>query len=396
MDFIRTVVAFTLLAVLGQAAVVTENGLPFHWDKAPNELSKLDTVDGVIQVKPWDYLQRMALYKLLINSTDPYMSSMGPGEKQNPLWSLPLQLGWKLRSGRLTDPSSGSSSTCGLESSEPVCISPQSWYACVNYYLSVLPFLAAVQTGVIGKGEIQLKIEVPADVAQDYCSSYTDCSTKHPDAMTKWENLFQVNDLPPPCFTVASLISVLLALSSTLDKRPDLGNVLSLKDISHSDETDLIKKDKILGLLWAAEEASLQTASSACSERQKLYSSPEVRFGQSWLSSAAYVAAVNFHANIERSEKFMAPLPSRVLQESDKPPHIADLSAEENHTLYIFGWMHSVNQLLSGSLLNLWRSAMCSLQAREKGQSLLQDLILDPKFPGFSLMGILTEMTTSC
>lgn len=104
MDFIRTVVAFTLLAVLGQAAVVTENGLPFHWDKAPNELSKLDTVDGVIQVKPWDYLQRMALYKLLINSTDPYMSSMGPGEKQNPLWSLPLQLGWKLRSGTINVP----------------------------------------------------------------------------------------------------------------------------------------------------------------------------------------------------------------------------------------------------------------------------------------------------
>ncbi|KAL0163708.1 hypothetical protein M9458_039461, partial [Cirrhinus mrigala] len=79
---------------------------------------------------------------------------------------------------------------------------------------------------------------------------------------------------------------------------------------------------------------------------QKLYSSPEVRFGQSWLSSAAYVAAVHFHANIERSEKFMAPLPSRVLKESDKPPRIADLSADENHALYIFGWMHSVNQLL--------------------------------------------------
>ncbi|XP_073673193.1 protein leg1a-like [Garra rufa] len=361
MDFIRTVVAVVLLAVLGQAAVVTENGLPIQWDKAPSELSQLPTVDGVIQIKPWDYLHRMALYKLLINSTDPYMRSMGPGEKESPLWSLPMQLGWKLRSGRLTDPTPGSSSTCGLESSEPVCISPQSWYACMNYYLSVLPFLAAVQTGVVGKGELQLNIQVPEDVAQDYCSSYTDCSTKHPDAMTKWESFFQ-----------------------------------SLQQISQSDEADVIKKDKILGLLWAAEEESLQTGSLACSERQKLYSAPEVKFAQGWLSSAAYVAAAHFHANIEKSEKFMAPLPSRVLQESDKPPHIADLSAEENHALYIFGWMHSMNQLLSGSLVNLWRSAMCSLQAREKGQGLLHDLVLDPKFPGFSLMGILTEMTTSC
>lgn len=99
MNFIGTVGAVVVLAVLGQAAVVTENGLPIQWEKAPSDLSQLPTVDGVIQVNPWDYSQRMALYKLLINSTDPYMSSMGPGDKENPLWSLPLQLGWKLKSG---------------------------------------------------------------------------------------------------------------------------------------------------------------------------------------------------------------------------------------------------------------------------------------------------------
>ncbi|XP_067241084.1 liver-enriched gene 1, tandem duplicate 1 [Chanodichthys erythropterus] len=361
MNFIGSVGAVVVLAVLGQAAVVTENGLPIQWEKAPSELSQLPTVDGVIQVNPWDYLQRMALYKLLINSTDPYMSSMGPGDKENPLWSLPLQLGWKLKSGRLTDPSPATTSTCGLESSEPVCISPLSWYGCINYYLSVLPFLAAVQTGVVGKGEVQVQVQVPAEMAQDYCSSYTDCSTKHPDAMAKWHTFFQ-----------------------------------SLQQISESEDTDFNKKDQILGLMWAAEEESLKTTYVACSERQKLYSSPEVRFGLSWISSAAYVAAARFHANIERSEKFMAPLPSRVLQESDSPPNIADLSAEENHTLYVFGWMSSVNQLLGGSLVSLWRSAMCSAPAREKGQALLHDLVLDPKFPGTSLMSILSEMATSC
>ncbi|XP_067272815.1 protein leg1a-like [Pseudorasbora parva] len=361
MGFIRTVGAVVVLAVLSQAAIVTENGLPIQWEKAPSELSQLPTVDGVVQINPWDYLQRMALYKLLINSTYPYMSSMGPGEKENPLWSLPLQLGWKLKSGRLTDPSPGSASTCGLESSEPVCISPQSWYACINYYLSVLPFLAAVHTGVIGKGGVQVHIQVPAEAAQDYCSSYTDCSTKHPDAMSKWQTFFQ-----------------------------------SLPQISESEDTDFNKKDQILGLMWAAEEESLQTASTACSERQKLYSSPEVGFGISWLRSAAYVAATNFHGSIEKSEKFMVPLPSRVLQESDSPPNIADLSTEENHTLYIFSWMNSVNQLLGGTLVNLWRKAMCSAQAREKGQALLHDLILDPKFPGLSLMSILSEMANSC
>lgn len=58
--------------------------------------------------------------------------------------------------------------------------------------MSVLPFLAAVQTGVVGKGELQVNIQVPAEASQDYCSSYTDCSTKHPEAMTKWQTFFQV------------------------------------------------------------------------------------------------------------------------------------------------------------------------------------------------------------
>ncbi|KAG1939520.1 protein LEG1 [Pimephales promelas] len=308
MDFLRTVCAVVVLAVLSKAAVVTENGLPILWEKAPSELAQLPTVDGVIQINPWDYLQRMALFKLLIKSTDPYMSSMGPGEKENPLWSLPLQLGWKLKSGRLTDPTPGSASTCGLESSDPVCISPQSWCQ--------LPYVCASIPGrgsdrVVGKGEVQIHVQVPAEVAQDYCSSYTDCSTKHPDAMSKWQTFFQ-----------------------------------SLQKISESEDTDFYKKDQILGLMWAAEESTLLTASDACSERQKLYSTPEARFGLSWLRSAAYVSAAHFHASIERSEKLMAPLPSRVLQESDTPPNIADLSAEENHTLYIFSWMNSVDQLL--------------------------------------------------
>ncbi|NP_001093526.1 liver-enriched gene 1, tandem duplicate 1 precursor [Danio rerio] len=361
MGFLRSVAAVLLLAVFSHAAVVTENGLPIQWGKAPSDLSHLPISDTGVQVNPWDYSQRMTMYKMLINATNAYMSSMGPGEQENPLWSLPLQLGWKLKSGRLADPTLDSSSTCGSEASDPVCISPLSWFACVNYYLSVLPFLAAVETGVVSSGGHQVLIQVPAEVAQDYCSSYSDCSTKHPNAMAKWHLFFQ-----------------------------------SLRQVSQSEDSDFNKKDSILGLMWAAEEESLQTASGACTERQKLYSSPEVSFQQSWLNSAAFVSAAHFHANIERSEKFMAPLPSRVLQEADSPPNIADLSTEENHTLYIFGWMNSVNQLLGGSLVNLWRKAMCSAQAREKGQALLHDLILDPKFPGSSLWSILSEMSTSC
>ncbi|XP_073711879.1 liver-enriched gene 1, tandem duplicate 1 [Misgurnus anguillicaudatus] len=359
MYFIWTTTSVLLLALVCEAAVVTENGFPIQWEKSPSELSQLE--DGQIHVNPWDYLQRMGLYKVLINSTNPYMSSMGPGITENPLWSLPLQLGWKLRSGRLTDPTPSSISTCGLESSEPVCISPHSWYGCINYYMSVLPFLAAVHSGVVEQDVNQIHIKGPADVPEDYCTSFTQCSTNHNHAMNTWQTYFQ-----------------------------------SLRLIHESEDTDFNKKDRILGLLWAAEEKTLQTVSFACSERKKLYSSPEVRFGQNWLNSAAYVAAAHFHGNIERTEKLMSPLPSRVLQENDSPPNISDLSTEENHTLSILNWINRINQVLGGSLVYLWRRAMCSPQTREKGQALLYNLILDPKFETSSLITILREMSSSC
>lgn len=62
----------------------------------------------------------------------------------------------------------------------------------MNYYLSVITFLAAVQKDVIGDGLIQVQVQEPAEAAGDYCTSYTDCSTKYPDLMAKWEEFFQV------------------------------------------------------------------------------------------------------------------------------------------------------------------------------------------------------------
>lgn len=61
----------------------------------------------------------------------------------------------------------------------------------------------------------------------------------------------------------------------------------------------------------------------------------------------------------------MAPLPSRVLQESDSPPNIADLSAEENHTLYVFSWMSSVNKLLGKNIRGWERGYTAGVQTSE-------------------------------
>ncbi|KAM6964798.1 protein LEG1 homolog [Aplochiton taeniatus] len=345
-----------LVCAVCRGAVIVENDRPILWDKASSQLSELPQADGVTTVNPWDYQQRMSLYRLLISSTDPYMGSMGSNATDSPLWGFPLQLGWKLKSGRLVDPSGATS--CGQESGDQMCISPQSWWACVNYFLSVVPFLSAVQQGLMGDG-VLVKILVP-EGGQDYCSSYTDCLTRYPDPTAKWDTFFQ-----------------------------------GLKPASESPASDLEKRDHILGLMWSAQQASLST-SSACKDRRTYYSRPERSFADSWLNAADYVAVTRFQSNMARSLMFMAPLPSRVLKEGDNAPYITDLSQEENHALSIFSWMSSMNSLLGGSLVRLWGSAMCSEQTREKGRVLLEQLILDPGFATSTFFSIITEMSTSC
>ncbi|XP_041832685.1 liver-enriched gene 1, tandem duplicate 1, partial [Melanotaenia boesemani] len=341
---------------LSHTAVILDNGMPILWAQTAAEVSALPSQNGILTPDPWHFLNRMSLYRLLIASTDPYMGSMGTGPTDSPLWGLPLQLGWMLTSGRLADPTGAT--TCGLQTGDTMCISPQSWWSCVNYFTSALPFLSAAQSGFMGEG-VQVQLQAPAGV-EDYCTTYADCSTRYPDAMSKWDAFF-------------------LALkASTLDIVPENE-----------------KKDALLGTYWEAQMASTY-ASAACNARQSHYSSEELSFAESWLNSAEYVSAAHFQANLEKSTLFLTPLPSRILRAGDVAPNIADLSQEENHSLSVFSWIKSMNTILGGTLVRMWKSAMCSVTTREKGRELLEQLLLNPSFATGTFLSIITGMTTSC
>ncbi|XP_017264547.1 protein LEG1 homolog [Kryptolebias marmoratus] len=339
---------------LSSSAVVLENGMPILWAQTSSQVTELPMQNGVVTPDPWHFLNRMSLYRLLIMATGPFMGCMGTNPTDNPLWGLPLQLGWMQTSGRLADPTG--STTCGLQAGDTMSISPQSWWGCVNYFLSVLPFLSAAHQGFMEDG-VQVQLQAPAGV-EGYCTTYADCSAQYPDAMAKWDGFFQV-----------------LKAESTLPESE--------------------KKDSILGDYWTAQMASLY-ASAACSTKQSHYSSEEVSFANSWLNSAEYVSAAHFHSSLEKSVLFISPLPSRILKEGDVAPNIADLTQEENQSLSIFSRMRWINTFLGGRLVNMWKGAMCSVSTREKGKELMEQLMLNPGFATTTFLSIITGMATSC
>ncbi|XP_076612609.1 liver-enriched gene 1, tandem duplicate 1 isoform X1 [Chaetodon auriga] len=341
---------------LGSSAVILENGAPILWAQTAAQVTDLPIQNGILNPDPWNFLHRMSLYRLMIAATDPFMGSMGTGATDSPMWGMPLQLGWMLTSGRLADPTG--TTTCGLQTGDTMCISTESWWACENYFVSVLPFLSAAQQGFMGP-DVQVQMQVPEGVA-DYCTTYADCATTYPDVMSKWDAFFQ-----------------------------------GLKSAAESPLPENEKKDALLGLYWVAQMASTY-ASGACNSKQSHYSDKEVSFANSWLNSAEYVSASHFHSNLEKSAMFMTPLPGRILQADDNAPNISDMSQEENHTLSIFSWMTNIDTLLRGTLVRLWKQAMCSVTTREKGREMLEQLLLNPSFATSSFMSIVTGMTTSC
>lgn len=85
---------------LSSAAVILENGLPILWAQTASQVTELPIQDGIVTPDPWQFLHRLSFYRLIIASTDPFMGSMGTNATDNPLWGLPLQLGWMLTSGK--------------------------------------------------------------------------------------------------------------------------------------------------------------------------------------------------------------------------------------------------------------------------------------------------------
>lgn len=101
---LRPVVLGLVLACavsFSSGAVILDNGAPIMWAHATAALADFPVTNGVLNPDPWHYLHRMSFYRVLIGSTDTYMGSMGTGSTENPLWGLPLQLGWMLTSGRM-------------------------------------------------------------------------------------------------------------------------------------------------------------------------------------------------------------------------------------------------------------------------------------------------------
>uniref|UniRef100_A0A8C5ZVV4 Protein LEG1 homolog n=1 Tax=Marmota marmota marmota TaxID=9994 RepID=A0A8C5ZVV4_MARMA len=163
---------------------------PPLWKESPGQFSDYSVENGKYIINPWNYSERIGMYKILLAQTARYFEKFAPEDEQNILWGLPIHHGWQYHSGRLADPTLRTD--CGHDSGDPLCISVDSWWADLNYYLSTIPFLAAIDSGLMGVSADNVILLPPSKDQTNFCYNVSSCHSSFPEAMKMWNKFYKV------------------------------------------------------------------------------------------------------------------------------------------------------------------------------------------------------------
>ncbi|XP_032958931.1 protein LEG1 homolog [Rhinolophus ferrumequinum] len=294
---------------------------PPLWKESPGQFSDYRMENGKYVIDPWVYPERIGIYKILLSQTARYFEKFAPGNEQNVLWGLPLQHGWQYSTGRLADPSHRTD--CGYESGDHSCISVDSWWADMNYFLCALPFFAAVDSGIMGISPDQVMLLPPPKDQKNFCLTVATCRSSFPEMMRKWNAFYQHLKLPSSSFE------------------------------------DLLK------YLWAAHSFTLESLHKTFEDRLEYYSKPEARFGKSWTEAVKYIAVVRFPTNLTLTHEFQKCLPPRMLVNGDRAPFVSDFTELQNGVLFGLNLLYEVDNSTGSLSLTIWKILMRTQAARK-------------------------------
>lgn len=309
--------------------------LPFRWTEAPSSLNDYpmikdcSLVDRSVRgpcriINPWNYLDRLGLYKIMVIQTIPLMPFTVNNNATHILFGLPSQFSWQYQSNRLF-------------SNGTLTVSTDSWWGAANYYLSVLPFLGAVNAGLIQQEPFVLVQK------ENFCSKIAQCVQQTPTAMVRWTRFFSTISQPNYC--------------------------------SNSQIDDRIIDRCYLGPMWSAHIASIDEALPLISKKLNLLPSfSEQRFAFGWANLVDFISRSRMNTNLIKTNEYQDKfLPRRLLTDEDHPPHCPDLSYTVNKAVEL---ILSIHADWYSDLDKIWQKPTCNFEARQEAQKVLEVVAL--------------------
>lgn len=331
---------------------INEQHFPTLWNQAPSSINDYPLVKNCSHslkecrlINPWIYLHRLGLYKILIETTSPLMPFCSLSNQSNILFGLPAQFSWQFNTNRLF-------------TNETQNISTDSWWASANYYLSVIPFLAAVDAGVIRQDSFEI-IQYG-----NFCSNSDECFRQIPDAMNKWRVFFT--------------------------------NISQENYCRNQSIDDRLIDECYLGALWSAHLASIDNALPLIASKvSRLPSQQEQQFGLGWANLVTFIGMARMNVNLSNTNNYQDQfLPNRTLTNQDHPPHCTNLSKEVNQALEL---LFSLKPQWDPELLKLWKQATCNYQSRRYAQAVLETIVISKeKAMAYYAEAIIESQLYSC
>lgn len=329
-------------------------GLPEQWGDSPMSLmdfpSQVDPGTGHVTftIDPWLYRHRLGMYRTLLRESASLHYGGDPWA--NPLWGLPLQLDWQRGTGRL------------LNEANTSRISSLSWWANVNFLLSVVPFLTAVQASVLtgpSNATWSVRILPPGGSnAPSFCGTFQECSTQFPNATLHWH-------------TFMSRVS-----------RGSGGG---------------LPVAQALQLLWEGHRASLHEGMPFAEPLlAHLPSGPERDFGVGWGHLVDFVAAMQVDCNFNQTNHLQAmTVPPRMLNSSDVAPFIKDFSPEQNRSLMTIALLRDLDRRTGGLVFSLFRQVCCTAAGRADAFAAMLGFLADPVTDVGKVLAVLRDLAES-
>ncbi len=329
----QLLIFLTIFMLFISVSIKADNKIsyPSLWETAPSSLNEYPLINTSSSIQyrlidPWYYPDRLGLYKILINVTTPLMPFCSSSNASNILFALPSQFGWQFDSNRLF--------TNGT-----LNILTDSWWASANYYLSVIPFLAAVDVGLIPPESFRFV------QYENFCSNSTECFHQVPKSMQQWHKFF-----------------------THLQQ-------------SNTSFNDRIMDNHYLRPLWLAYKTSIDDALPLIESKLfHLPSNVERLFGYGWSRLINLIAMTRKNTNLYETIKNQRTfLPRRMLVESDRLTQSNDLPDLVNKSLEVifsfrFDWLVYIEKI--------WEKLTCNYEGRVYAQHTLESMAIS-KFLAF-------------
>jgi hypothetical protein len=268
-------------------------------------------------IDPFDFNQRLAVYKLLMEVTN-RNGAFGPDNEFNLFWGYSFQVHWQWYSGRLR-----------LAHTPPERIDPNSVWGYGNYSLSIVPLVAAMQAGIVPKLEIQ--------------PPYTESTFEYISG-GRGDNAFQI----PTVFVEA--VGAWKAFFERIE--------------ATTPGSDL---EPLRFELWKVHHRSLLAAEHALNQIGPQYCPrSELDFLTGWTRMVDFLGTAAWRTDLLfMLENGLGVLPGRMLTDKDIPGDIADMDKEVNSNIKSIIGLTRQPKLRFNFNLWLWKRAMRTREARD-------------------------------